>query len=305
MLLLLACSLPDTSNKGLDAARDDTGTSDAPADDTSSAPDDTGSATEDTEDTEDTDEPAAELRARLDADPRCFPADVEVAEHAPSWERGRFFEPTGGSDYDPRLAGCTLVRDKGGEEIGVTYDELGRISNMWRRDAATDLSVSYTWSDEGCREEERTIQDGMSYLTVNTCDAHGYPLCWTSSWDDVVVAYTNTYEDGDLVAVDTDAPLYRYSWADGRVVSWSAYGGGELYVHTITWEDEHPVRVDIVSSDPMDVSLTWEWDPAGRVTSYADGTDTWTYLYEGDARWPSASLLRDGSTWEVFTTTCD
>lgn len=227
--------------------------------------------------------------------------------------------PEGGSDYDPRLLGCSVTMDT--EDTAWTdvyvHDELGRLVEAHHTSADTTQSTYFTW-DGGCLaawDSTTAATDGsiVDQTYSATCDASGNPVseAWMADGVPDGSAVSTLSYAGELLVGATGT----YTAGDGQAYaideSW-AWSGRWLAGHTYEWsQDGLGVRT----------SATYTSDTAGQLNE-ADETECTifgvgdcvatlrdVYTYDGDARvigetagWSDVSFYDDG-TWSVDDTT--
>jgi YD repeat-containing protein len=254
-----------------------------------------------------------EMAALLAAESACQAAGEKVPEHDPSWARGLFYSPEGGSEYDPRLAGCTWrARDLSGAKTDheAIYDDLGRKTDLDRSNLGVGDPHTYEWSDDGCLLFDTSFTGtGRAYVVASVCDDHGYLLCEVNSNTRSIDVWTNTYTDDLLIKAEEASEIDYFAWEDERVVS-AVYWGSSYIVWEYTWEVDRIVERVLTSDHGMDATATtWTYDDAGRVvgTSSTEGGVTSgeaAWDYDGEAAWPYQKREADGTVVYEYEVEC-
>ncbi len=239
-----------------------------------------------------------------------------VALRHPGVEAG--MSPTGGGEFDTRLAGCVvewrLVAADWVGSVTLEYDSLGRRTRYAATEGPYTLyDVNVSWDEDSC---PTTVSGGFpngvgttprEWEYTQACDTMGNVIESPSSgW--TVHHYSHTYDgSGAILATVVTSPArpgwayeYEYEWAAGRVVAMTSGVAGEEPEYA---EDRAYTDGGWVSSheETPGEEATWTYDEWGRaITGWGD---RYTYEYEGLGVFPIRGTNSDATA--EYTVVCE
>ncbi len=229
-------------------------------------------------------------------------------------------------DARNRVTGLSALLDSNTFTVKYTYDTYGRITGI-AYPGRSD-SVTYTYDDldrivtipgfvNFCSYDGDSNLNEMDYSNglknTHTYDADGRPQKITAGYQGTLIDLNYTYDSaGNIQTLNTDRFTYdglnrlsteSYQGA-GKVGSrWNYDSAGNLSSQETTAIDEIQQKITSISSSYSYDLANRLWsmgsnvymnDADGDRTSKTDGSDTWSYGYDGESR--LTSVIKNGTS---------
>jgi len=208
-------------------------------------------------------------------DPRGYTTDVVYdVLYRPTWKGVQYDKTTGATPsvtqtfYD-NVGNVTSVIDPAGKTTGTTYDALNRPLVTTDAVGEADSSItqtSYTSTGLKWQVQQQVAVTGNSpvFQTTQTqYDTAGRPTSVTAGYGTPAAATTVTHYDAAGNVAETVNPLLQ---------AWDyVYDARNRKV-----QEFQPAVLDAVSNTTVRPTLTWQYDPAGRVTAAIDARNNET-----------------------------